>query len=120
MSRVEKFPGEGSSALFQEVRNRCKPVFTSQPSFIPVLPSLPSIRTKFPESKSFAIVTFIALDDFEDHIVGFSLFATQTIVSGLIFLNQIPKYRFSELPGLKNPSTKLSPEETSSWPSTMD
>ncbi|KAK2975761.1 hypothetical protein RJ640_022200, partial [Escallonia rubra] len=48
---------------------------------------------------------------------GASLFATQTTVLTGIFLYQIPTYLFFELPGLKNPSSKLPPADTKVSPS---
>lgn len=46
--------------------------------------------------------------------------ATHTIPSLLDTEYQIPKYRFSELPGLKNPSLKIPPAEIIVSPSLID
>jgi hypothetical protein len=51
---------------------------------------------------------------------GVSLLATQTTVPADIFWYHIPKYRPFEIPGLKNPSSKLPSAETKRSPSRMD
>ncbi|GKV49048.1 hypothetical protein SLEP1_g55820 [Rubroshorea leprosula] len=53
----------------------------------------------------------------EESFIGFTLFATQTTVQTGIFLYQIPKYRFPEVPGLKKPNSKLPSLEIKVFPS---
>ncbi|KAK2976690.1 hypothetical protein RJ640_013946 [Escallonia rubra] len=57
----------------------------------------------------------------EISVRGVSLLATQTtVLTGSVSLYQIPMYLFLELPGLKNPISKLLPEETMVSPSLID
>ncbi|MFS7994483.1 hypothetical protein Hanom_Chr12g01106591 [Helianthus anomalus] len=44
--------------------------------------------------------------------IGVSLLATHTTVPYDIFLYHIPRYRFLDFPGLKKPSSNISPLET--------
>ncbi|KAK2969387.1 hypothetical protein RJ640_001302 [Escallonia rubra] len=107
-----------------------------------------SLTTRFPESKSCATSTgpCAGLDVLVDHMMlpeplastripglltsfnlpdmsvrGVFLLATQTtVITGSVSLYQIPMYLFLELPGLKNPISKLPPEETIVSPSLID
>ncbi|KAG4213681.1 hypothetical protein ERO13_A01G071066v2 [Gossypium hirsutum] len=51
-----------------------------------------------------------------ESFIGFTLFATQTTVCMGIFLYQIPKWRFLELPGEKKPNSKRPSLETKVMP----
>ena len=52
-------------------------------------------------------------------MIGSFLFATHTTVCSGILWYQIPRYLLVELPGLKNPSAKISPFEIRRSPSLM-
>uniref|UniRef100_A0A3N7FTL8 Uncharacterized protein n=1 Tax=Populus trichocarpa TaxID=3694 RepID=A0A3N7FTL8_POPTR len=52
-------------------------------------------------------------------MIGSFLFATHTTVCSGILWYQIPRYLLVELPGLKNPSAKISPLEIRRSPSLM-
>nr|GLL22620.1 hypothetical protein CR513_16898 [Ipomoea trifida] len=85
-------PVAGSSLLFQDDRNVSCPVTKFQPIFIPgkyVSVGIPEVVFR-----------------------GVSLLATHTTVVTDMFLYHMPTYRFSDLPGLKNPSSKVPLDET--------
>uniref|UniRef100_A0A6N2N5B5 Uncharacterized protein n=1 Tax=Salix viminalis TaxID=40686 RepID=A0A6N2N5B5_SALVM len=99
-----------------------------------------SLTTRFPESKSSATGFLADLEVLEDQMMlsltrspslvifntpdelvrGVSLLATQTTVMMDTLLYHIPKYRFLELPGLKNPILKLPSAETMLSPSLIE
>ena len=53
-------------------------------------------------------------------VIGTCLFATQTTVRGAMSLYQMPKNLAVEVGGVKNPSSKTPPAETSVCPSAME
>ncbi|KAI9385907.1 hypothetical protein POPTR_011G125451v4 [Populus trichocarpa] len=105
--------------------------------------SFPSLTTRLPVSKRSATESSAVLDEFDDQTISFvllyrtsiplllifrapkvlesgtSLFATHITVRG-DFLYHIPKKRFVEFPGLKNPSSNFPPVERRVAPSLMD
>nr|GLL17748.1 unnamed protein product [Ipomoea trifida] len=95
MSTISVYsPKAGSSALFHEISSL-----------------LPSRSTRIPLSLSISLPEVL--------FSGVSLLATQTTSLVGMLLYQMPMYRFLELPGLKNPSSKLPPAETMVLPSVM-
>ncbi|KAK2976695.1 hypothetical protein RJ640_013951 [Escallonia rubra] len=81
---------------------------------------------KFPESKSCATSTgrCAGLDVLVDHMMLPEALASTRIPGSLMSFNSpemsIPMYLFLEIPGRKNPISKLPPEETMVSPSLID
>ncbi|KAM3701701.1 hypothetical protein ACJW31_05G194700 [Castanea mollissima] len=139
---------DGSEGLFQDVICTFFPVLTLALTFIVgktvsegywklshIVPVAFSCKTRFPESKSWALELGTEFETFADQISFFSpfsttrspssdivrtpleslrgscLLATHTTVHPEMLLYHIPTYRLVEFSGLKNPSLKALPLE---------